>query len=219
MTISGQHAEHPGEYRFTFLGSRLCMDFTNTVSGMRVVTPIERLRHYLDLVSWGQQVGVLTPAQARALETAGRRDEPAARRVLERAIRLREALFRIFRETVEGRPASAADLEVVNDELRQALLHRRVAFGAEGFALTWEEGAALDRMLWPVVEDAVALLSGPGLERVRLCEATATDGCGWLFFDTTKGNTRRWCSMKECGNRAKARRFYAKAREEGGKGG
>jgi predicted RNA-binding Zn ribbon-like protein len=186
---------------------------------MRVIAPIERLRHYLDLVSWGEQVKVLDAAEARALERAGRRDDSAARRVLERALRLREALFRIFRETLGGRPAPTDDLGLLNDELRQALLHRKVAVGAEGFALTWEEGPALDRMLWPVVEDAAQLLAGPGLDRVRFCEATATDGCGWLFFDTTKGNTRRWCSMKDCGNRAKARRFYAKAKEVGGKGG
>jgi predicted RNA-binding Zn ribbon-like protein len=201
------------------MGSRLCLDFTNTVSGMRVVTPVERLGHYLDLVSWGEQVGVLKPAEARALAAVGRREEAAAERVRERAIALREALFRLFRSTVEGRPGPAGDLSRVNAELVQALAHRRLVSGKEGISLGWEEGAALDRMLWPVVEDAAQLLAGPGLERVRLCEATATDGCGWLFFDTTKGRTRRWCSMRDCGNRAKARRFYAKAREEGGKGG
>ena len=44
--------------------------------------------------------------------------------------------------------------------------------------------------------------------RVRMCEAP--DGCGWLFYDETRNGTRRWCSMKDCGNRAKARRHYAR---------
>jgi predicted RNA-binding Zn ribbon-like protein len=46
--------------------------------------------------------------------------------------------------------------------------------------------------------------------RVRMCEAP--DGCGWLFYDETRNGTRRWCSMKDCGNRAKARRHYAKSK-------
>jgi len=50
---------------------------------------------------------------------------------------------------------------------------------------------------------------------VRICEATATDGCGWLFLDETRNRSRRWCSMKDCGNRAKARRHYRRRRAEG----
>jgi predicted RNA-binding Zn ribbon-like protein len=39
---------------------------------------------------------------------------------------------------------------------------------------------------------------------VRLC---ADASCAWLFLDTTRNRTRRWCDMKECGNRNKVRRF------------
>jgi len=41
---------------------------------------------------------------------------------------------------------------------------------------------------------------------VRVC---ASDTCGWLFLDTSKNHTRRWCDMKSCGNRAKARKYYS----------
>jgi predicted RNA-binding Zn ribbon-like protein len=34
-----------------------------------------------------------------------------------------------------------------------------------------------------------------------------------LFLDTTKNHTRRWCNMKICGNRAKARRFQERRAE------
>jgi predicted RNA-binding Zn ribbon-like protein len=36
----------------------------------------------------------------------------------------------------------------------------------------------------------------------------ACGGCGWLFLDTSKNHSRRWCSMDACGNQAKARRHY-----------
>ncbi len=42
---------------------------------------------------------------------------------------------------------------------------------------------------------------------VRACGA---DTCRWLFLDTSKNHTRRWCNMKVCGNRMKARRFQAR---------
>ena len=33
------------------------------------------------------------------------------------------------------------------------------------------------------------------------------DLCGWLFIDSSRGRRRRWCSMKTCGNQAKAARY------------
>ncbi len=41
-------------------------------------------------------------------------------------------------------------------------------------------------------------------KRVKICP---NSGCNWLFFDTTKGNNRRWCNDLTCGNRDKVRRF------------
>jgi predicted RNA-binding Zn ribbon-like protein len=43
------------------------------------------------------------------------------------------------------------------------------------------------------------------LDRVRSCQG---DTCGWLFLDMSKNRSRRWCSMSDCGNTAKARRYY-----------
>ena len=58
------------------------------------------------------------------------------------------------------------------------------------------------RPTWP------ALVSGDR-ELIRQCE---DDACGWLFVDRSRGGRRRWCSMADCGNRAKARRHYTKLR-------
>nr|WP_255307967.1 CGNR zinc finger domain-containing protein [Streptomyces marincola] len=35
----------------------------------------------------------------------------------------------------------------------------------------------------------------------------ACDRCGWFFIDSSRGRRRRWCSMKTCGNQAKAARY------------
>jgi predicted RNA-binding Zn ribbon-like protein len=65
-------------------------------------------------------------------------------------------------------------------------------------------------MLAPIVRGAADLLIGPDRARVREC---GSDTCFWLFLDHSKNGTRRWCDMKVCGNRAKARRHYQRGRE------
>lgn len=63
-------------------------------------------------------------------------------------------------------------------------------------------------LLTIVTWSALAVLSEPrDMARLKRCPGT---DCGWLFVDETKNGRRRWCSMETCGNRAKARRHYAR---------
>jgi predicted RNA-binding Zn ribbon-like protein len=192
------------------LGERLSLDFANTADWHASDHPVESLISYSDLVVWSQQVGILTDHQAqRLLKEAARRPEGATV-VLERAIALREAIYRIFSAISHRRPPQAADLATLNAELSRALAQSRIASTAEGF--TWDWAGAedtLDWMLWPVVHDAAGLLTSEKLDRVGQC---ADDRCGWLFLDTSRNRSRRWCSMEDCGNRAKARRHYERKR-------
>jgi predicted RNA-binding Zn ribbon-like protein len=85
----------------------------------------------------------------------------------------------------------------------------RLVHGDTGFVWDWAgREDDLDQMLWWVVQSATEVMTSDELLRVGQC---ADDrGCGWLFYDTSKNRTRRWCDMRGCGNRAKARRHYAK---------
>ncbi len=193
------------EYVFDLSGGRLCLDFANTVGGSRA-TPKERVNSYLDLVSWGRQSDVLTEQEARRLALTARRHPADAGRVLGEAIRLREALFRIFKAAIEGRPPHANDLEILNTALRGAHGPLQLHAAGSGFEWGWVgDPDALDRMLWPVARSAAALLTSSELARVHTCESS---NCDWLFMDTSRNHSRRWCDMKGCGNRAKARRYY-----------
>ena len=49
--------------------------------------------------------------------------------------------------------------------------------------------------------------------RVKECD---NETCRWLFVDMSKNRSRRWCDMKDCGNRAKARRHYRRTRRSEG---
>jgi predicted RNA-binding Zn ribbon-like protein len=187
------------------LGGRLCLDFANTVDPRHGPGRREFLDGYADLVAWGRVAGAIDDRLAgRLLSAAGARPA-AADAVLERALGLREALYRLL----GGRGAGAADLATLNRELAEAMGQARVLEGGPGLAWSWpEEAADLARPLWPVARSAAELLTSPDLRRVRECLG---DNCGWLFLDTSKNHRRIWCSMRGCGNRAKARRHYARA--------
>jgi predicted RNA-binding Zn ribbon-like protein len=67
----------------------------------------------------------------------------------------------------------------------------------------------MDQMLWPVARSAAELLTSERAGRVREC---ASETCSWLFLDGSRNGRRKWCDMASCGNRAKARRYYARHR-------
>lgn len=193
------------------LGGRPSLDFANTADWHASDHPVESLTSYSELVAWSQGAGILTEDQMqRLLEGAARRPFDADA-VLERAIALREAIYSIFSANSHGHPPQTADLAVFNGELARALSQSRIALATEGFAWVWtiDDGDALDQMLLPIVHDAADLLTSKELGRVGQC---ADDRCGWLFLDTSRNRSRRWCSMEDCGNRAKARRHYQRGR-------
>jgi predicted RNA-binding Zn ribbon-like protein len=65
-----------------------------------------------------------------------------------------------------------------------------------------------------VARSAVELHTDGDQRRVRECPGAGD--CGWLFYDTSRNGSRRWCSMEGCGSRVKMRRHYARHRGRAG---
>jgi len=192
------------------IGGRLCLDFANTLS-TRLEGGCEYLSNYDELVAWGQHAGALTENVAEALLDRVVRHPHLGAAALERAIALRETIYRIFSEVAAGQEPERADLETLNTALRQALSRLEVVPSGTGFEWTWmQDEDELDRMLWPVARSAADTLTSGDLKRVRRC---ARQGCDWLFVDTSKNRSRRWCSMSMCGSRVKARRYYRRVKK------
>ena len=124
---------------------------------------------------------------------------------------MRETIYRIFGALALDEPPQAFDLDQLNAHLSSNLGHLRLVRSRKGFTWSWaEQDESLDRPLGPIARSAADLLTSPHLlERVRQCEG---DTCGWLFVDSTKNHSRRWCVMSDCGNVAKVRRFRLKKR-------
>jgi predicted RNA-binding Zn ribbon-like protein len=186
------------------IGGELCLDFTNTVGGSRE-NPKERLNRYEDLVQWSIQAGAIEPDEGETLLARAAKEAEDADRVLSRARDLREAIYRIFAAIAENEDPRGDDLARLNEELERGQAHLRVTPVDEGFDYLFVNGAELDRPLWPIARSAADLLVGDDLARVKRCGG---HDCDWLFVDQSKNKSRRWCDMRDCGNRAKARRHY-----------
>jgi predicted RNA-binding Zn ribbon-like protein len=65
----------------------------------------------------------------------------------------------------------------------------------------------LEEVTLRLAKQAADLLTGFDPARLKMC---SNPECGWMFLDSTRNASRRWCEMAACGNRAKAKRFYRK---------
>ncbi len=198
------------ESTFKFIGGWLCLDFTNTTNYANEESPNDRLKSYDDLVLWSQLAGTLTMAEAQHLCREAERCPAEAAAALQQAKALRYVFYRIFSPIAAGRQPTAVDLAHLNTRLIQVVGQSKLVPAGNGFAWTWAgDKVALDRLIWPVVWSAIELLTSNKLDRIGECGG---EDCGWLFLDTSRNHSRRWCDMEDCGNRAKARRHYKRTR-------
>ncbi|MFS0674891.1 CGNR zinc finger domain-containing protein [Ornithinibacillus sp. 179-J 7C1 HS] len=195
---------------YMMVGERMCMDFINTVSWRE---SDEKRRDwftsYDKLVDWCIHAEVLTGQQARTILLNAKEKPSEAGEVLKQAIEMREVMYRIFKSIPKEISPNPLDLERFNDFVSHFYQALQVIHENHHYTLKFKHTERnLDIMLPPILQSAVDLLvSKNDLGRVKQCEG---DACGWLFFDTSRNRSRRWCSMADCGNRAKARRFYQK---------
>jgi predicted RNA-binding Zn ribbon-like protein len=209
VRFGGMQTSHG--YIFELTGGRLCLDLTNTRDERPTEHPRELLREYNDALDWGSQAGALSRADTQRLRQHAAAHPVAAAEALVRLIDAREVMFEIFSALARTRPVPSAPLETLNTLIAETCSRRRVKRMRGRFEWEWRptETPDVDRPLWAAVWSAVDLLTSSELDRIRQCEGA---GCAWLFMDTTKNGTRRWCDMSVCGNRAKARRHRVRVR-------
>jgi predicted RNA-binding Zn ribbon-like protein len=182
--------------RFRFRAGRPCLDFSSTLVWRRV-DPTELLRSPADLSRWLLAAG-LTEGAPVATEAE-----------LHAARELREAIYRLAVGRVRGTPWSGRDLDVVNAAAAQPL--PAPALGADG-TVAWASPTPVRSALAVIARDAVDVLTGPAMDRLREC---AADDCAFLFLDTSRPGSRRWCAMNRCGNRQHVREFRSRRRAAG----
>lgn len=171
-----------------FIAGDVALDFANTVYrrrpelGADLLTGAEALAAWLD--------------RARLLPAGSGTSHVVTDAALEEARALRGLLWAVFDAHEDGRTIPAASFTGLLDTARRGSAH--VTVSPDGSTTSPEPGGVLAILALR----AVALVLTPPPQGIRAC-----DRCGWFFIDSSRGRRRRWCSMKTCGNQAKAARY------------
>jgi predicted RNA-binding Zn ribbon-like protein len=161
---------------------------------------------------WWQHAGVCNDPETRGLVKQALREPHEGAAILRAALRLREALYQIFKSILLDRRAGSLDLAIFNEALQAANSAREVAVNERAFEWRWKERvASLEKILWLVSESAADLLTKGDLSRLTQCGG---DDCGWIFEDVTRNHSRQWCDTRDCGNRERVRRFRSRRAAE-----
>lgn len=190
--VSGQWLTAPDGARWFFESGALCLDFGYTGDYGHGVAEWEQLHEPADLKAWLVERFKLSGPEA---------DITVTQRDFQAALRLRTAICSRVRALSEGRIADPIDVDRINNHAIKAGVPRLLSGGTLTPPLP-----TVATMLATIAHDAVDVFMETG-ERVRQCQS---DNCALVYFDSSRGRTRRWCSMKRCGNRAKARAHYAR---------
>jgi predicted RNA-binding Zn ribbon-like protein len=195
--------EVPSVATMELVGGRLCLDFVNTLNRDRGQVTDERFLTYRDVLDWSARLRLIDTSAAARLVRECDEHPRTAEFALQSVRELRETVWRLFsaRQTEDIKRIQMATKSLPLPRLK---LDERAGVVIEpgrdlcGWLIAAVYGSALELL---ALEDPV---------RIRACPAPR---CGWLFLDSSPGNRRKWCSMKTCGNRQKAREHYKRARK------
>ncbi len=186
---TGQWFHSDDTQRWWFDSGSLALDFAYT-GGLGESGRWEQLRGASDLSDWlGQRYTQVAEATERDLADA---------------LTLRAAIARLAQAASDRAESPADDIDTLNlfaatPDIAPALVggHRQAG----------RSRVSTGQVLSTIARDAVHLLATNVEGRIREC---AAEDCQLIFYDESRTNNRRWCSMQRCGNRAKVRAFRAK---------
>lgn len=175
---------------YKLIGGALALDFANLVS----FRGTERAHDWLEPVT-----NVERWARAAGLQDAAINDTGSL-------VELREMLARTFLAIADDGHPAPDDVDRIGSIAAAASARRRLHFPAGSDAARWidAEPSLLDELALGAAE---ILTSAAIIRRVSAC-----DECRWLYLDTTRNRSRRWCDPADCGNRARQRRHYYRNR-------
>ncbi len=191
-------------------GGVLCFHFINTVYAWRGINFHEYLHDYETVIKWCKKVNILDAAKRRDLLTEAKLHPAKAVKALQQLKQIRETLYHFFSAIAaqDGKQISTRILYDFNSALTHSLSHLGFAVQRKQVELTWNNSSKdLLEPVWIVVKSAYDILTTQPRSRIKECS-----NCGWIFFDNTKNNKRRWCNPLSCGSIEKSKKYYQKIR-------
>jgi predicted RNA-binding Zn ribbon-like protein len=170
--------------KFVFVSGRPCLDFAGTMLWRRTLRT-ELITGPEDLGEWTRAAGLI-----------GEPADPSAGDV-EKAVSAREAMYVAITSAFSGTDGPAGEQIGLLNELAHGPLPT-LTLSADG--TTRREGSVAN-VVSLLARDAIDLIGSADIAKVKEC---ANPDCTRLFVDHSRGFSRRWCGMAECGNKAKA---------------
>jgi predicted RNA-binding Zn ribbon-like protein len=192
---------------FLFLGNQLALDFLNTRPVLNG-EPTELVPDFKAIVGWFQTADLLSSREAAKLEQdwGGSR---RAQQAVEALQKLRERLRKEVLAWEDGGTVHQSTIEELNELMANHPMRSRLMKKADKPAMEhYFEPQQPEDLFAPLAQSAAELFANVDRSRVRKC-----DSCVLHFHDTSKKGTRRWCSMRFCGNRIKVAAYAARSRK------
>jgi predicted RNA-binding Zn ribbon-like protein len=190
----------------------LALDFANTESGRGFPSHEDHLHEPQHVAQWLKHAKALPAEDANWLRDQISKRADLADDLLTQAIALREAIHDIG--ATLGRRGKPPEVSLAKLSALHARFVAKATLAPGVLSCSWRwslRAAPVEASLGPIALAAVRLFTEGDLHRIRECGGHA---CGWLFYDQSKNNRRRWCEMEVCGNRAKQRRLAARRRAD-----
>ncbi len=121
---------------------------------------------------------------------------------LRRALLVREGL-RAVAFSNNGRGLDASAVDAMHHASASARAGIRIDPNGPRFLL--DAGAGLDGAIGALYAIVSRAMIDGSWQRLKACPGRH---CGWAFYDHSRNQSARWCSMSVCGDREKSRAYY-----------
>src|SRR5262245_23759234 len=136
--LSSEH--YLSQETLTVLEGRLCLGFVNTFHPRYGRHVRDALTGYADLAIWNRSVGMLSETQEENFLQAASAQPAEALGVFERAVTLRETIYRVFSATAAGNAPQGEDLSALHSAYVEAMSHASLSPMARECSWEWRAG-------------------------------------------------------------------------------
>ena len=181
----------------------MCLDFVNLslLSGQPHAHPLA----WDDLIDFLYAKRIVSEERTEHLRNLPASDVHSAEALMAHAVELAHALRQCFRAMLKGQRVAGEWIVPINRILRVTEGHDELAWDGSRWRLEFE--AREERLEWllaAIARSGAELIAEKPNRNLRQC---ANPSCQILFYDDSRTERRRWCSMALCGNRSKVAAF------------
>ena len=186
---------------YKLVGGQSSLDLVNTLAWPGTDREHDWLEPVSNVTAWAAELALIDQETRQRLEQDVGDAPVGSATALARVRQIRETLRSALAPLARSEALPTDAVEALNRVLGAVCSRRRI--DPETGRWSWVTPRTLEEVMAPVIWNAAEVLTGTDPSRLGRCPS-----CDWLFHDTTRNRSRRWCDMADCGSRDKALRYY-----------